>query len=165
MAAAAYRSGEKLYDERQERLIDYTRKQDVAYKEILLPGEAPLWMSDREKLWNAVEMGEKRKDAQLAREFNFALPKELSLAQNIELARAFVEKEFVSRGMVADLCIHDHKTPEGEEQPHAHVMLTMREVTENGFGLKNRDWNAKENIFLCLAHQVTSIIGLVFILF
>jgi len=148
VASAAYRSGEKMVDERQERVADYTRKQDVAYKEILLPENAPAWMANREKLWNAVEQGEKRKDAQLAREFNFALPKELSLAQNTALAREFVQKEFVERGMVADLCIHDHKTPEGEEQPHAHVMLTMREVTEEGFGQKNREWNAKEN--LCL---------------
>ena len=148
IASAAYRSGEKLYDERQEKTFDYGRKQDIGYKEILLPDGAPEWMADREKLWNAVERAENRKDSQLAREVHFSLPREFTKEQNIELAREFVKNEFVSHGMVADLCIHDGKTKAGEEQPHAHVMLTMREVTEDGFGLKNRSWNAKENYML-----------------
>ncbi|CAL7962254.1 Plasmid mobilization system relaxase [Gammaproteobacteria bacterium] len=148
IASAAYRSGEKLYDERQEKTFDYGRKQDIGYKEILLPDGAPEWMADREKLWNAVERAENRKDSQLAREVHFSLPREFTKEQNIELAREFVKNEFTSHGMVADLCIHDGKTKDGEEQPHAHVMLTMREVTEDGFGLKNRSWNAKENYML-----------------
>lgn len=148
IASAAYRSGEKLYDERQKKIFDYGRKQDIAYKEILLPDGAPGWMADREKLWNAVERAENRKDSQLAREVHFSLPRELTKEQNIELAREFVKNEFISQGMVADLCIHDGKTKDGEEQPHAHVMLAMREVTEDGFGLKNRSWNAKENYML-----------------
>lgn len=147
IAAAAYRSGERLYDERQERFMNYTRKQDILHKEILLPQGAPEWMLDRTKLWNTVEAMETRKDSQLAREFNFALPREFSKEQSIECAREFVQNQFVSRGMVADLCIHEGKTLSGT-QPHAHIMLTMREVTEEGFGLKNRSWNAKENIML-----------------
>ena len=103
-------------------------------------------MKDREKLWDGVESFEKRKDAQLAREFNFALPRELSLEQNIALAKEFVEREFVNRGMVADLCVHNDQMESGERQPHAHVMLTMREITPEGFGQKVREWNAKENI-------------------
>ena len=146
IASAAYRSGEKLYDERQQREFDYGRKQDVAYKEIMLPDGAPEWMKNREKLWNAVEAAENRKDSQLAREFNFALPREFTKEQNIELAREFVQNEFIAKGMVADLCIHDGKGKDGEEQPHAHVMLTLRNVTEEGFGLKERSWNAKENL-------------------
>src|SRR3989304_6322722 len=145
VASAAYRAGEKLCDERQDKIFDYSRKQDVMFKEILLPEGAPEWMKDREKLWNAVEKAENRKDAQLSREIHFSLPRELSGEQNIELAKEFVKNEFVSRGMVADLCIHDGKTKDGEEQPHAHVMLTLRKVTEDGFGLKERSWNAKEN--------------------
>ena len=86
-----------------------SKKQDVASTEILLPENAPEWMADRENLWNAVEANEKRKDAQLAREFNFALPRELTLEQNIELAREFVKETFVNQGMVADLCIHNDK--------------------------------------------------------
>jgi Ti-type conjugative transfer relaxase TraA len=146
IASAAYRAGEKLHDERQEKTFDYGRKQDIAHKEIMLPEGAPEWMKDREKLWNAVEAAENRKDSQLAREFNFALPREFTKEQNIELAREFVQNEFVAKGMIADLCIHDGKGKDGEEQPHAHVMLTMREVTEEGFGLKERSWNAKENL-------------------
>lgn len=143
VACAAYRSAEKLQDEKYVRSHDYTHKQDVAHTEIILPDNAPSWMADREKLWNAVELNEKRKDAQLAREFNFALPRELTLEQNTELAKDFVKEAFVSKGMVADLCIHNDKLPDGQLHPHAHVMLTMREVTSDGFGQKVRAWNDK----------------------
>jgi Ti-type conjugative transfer relaxase TraA len=129
-------------------MADYSRKQDVVHEEIILPEGAPEWMGVREKLWNVVEAAENRKDAQLAREVHFSLPREFTKEQNIELAREFVRDEFVSCGMVADLCIHAGKAKDGEEQPHAHVMLTMREVTEDGFGLKERNWNAKENYLL-----------------
>ncbi len=143
VACAAYRSGEKLQDERCDREHDYTHKQDVAHTEILLPDNAPQWMGSREKLWNAVEVNEKRKDAQLAREFNFALPRELTIEQNTALAKDFVKEAFVSKGMVADLCIHNDKQPDGQLHPHVHVMLTMREVTNDGFGQKVRAWNDK----------------------
>jgi hypothetical protein len=79
IACAAYRSGERLMDERYEKIQDYSRKDDIVHEEILLPENAPEWMADREKLWNAVEFAEKRKDAQLAREFNFALPQGIDL--------------------------------------------------------------------------------------
>jgi Ti-type conjugative transfer relaxase TraA len=148
VASAAYRAGEKLYDERQEKVMDYTRKQDVMFKEIFLPEGAPKWMAEREKLWNVVERVERRKDAQLAREIHFSLPRELSKEQNIELAKEFVKNEFVARGMIADLCIHDGMAKDGEQQPHAHVMLTMREVAEEGFGLKERSWNDKDGYML-----------------
>ncbi len=146
IASAAYRAGERLHDERQDRTHDYSRKGDVAYTEILLPKGAPKALNERETLWNTVEATEKRKDAQLAREFNFALPRELTLQQNIALAKEFVKQEFVSKGMIADLCIHNDKNPAGDLQPHAHVMLTLREVTSEGFGQKVREWNAKENL-------------------
>ena len=132
-----------MHDEKYDITHDYTHKQDVANTEILLPDNAPQWMADREKLWNAVELHEKRKDAQLAREFNFALPRELTLTQNVELAREFVKETFVKQGMVADLCIHNDRLPDGQLHPHAHVMLTMREVKEDGFGQKVRAWNDK----------------------
>jgi Ti-type conjugative transfer relaxase TraA len=146
VAAAAYRSGEKLHDERLGVEHDYTLKQDVLHTEILLPKDAPDWMSNREKLWNAVEAIEKRKDSQLAREFNLALPRELTQAQNIALAREFVQEQFVKKGMVADLAIHSGHASDGQDQPHMHVMLTMRDVTPEGFGQKNRDWNKKEHL-------------------
>jgi Ti-type conjugative transfer relaxase TraA len=146
IACAAYRSAELLYDERYEKEQDYSRKQDVVYKEILLPKSAPDWMKDREKLWNEVERVEKRKDSQLSREFNFSLPRELTLEQNIVLAREFVQTAFVDKGMVADLCIHDDKASDGQSQIHAHVMLTLREVDKEGFGRKVRQWNEKERL-------------------
>lgn len=143
VAAAAYRAGEELYDARLDKTHDFTKKNDVLEKEILLPDGAPVWMKDREQLWNAVEQKENRKDAQSAREINIALPKELNQKQNWELAREFVKQEFVDKGMVADLTVHAGGT-EQEPQPHAHIMLTMREVTEEGFGQKVRSWNDKE---------------------
>ena len=93
-------------------------------------------MHDRQKLWNAVEAREQRQDAQVAREVEFALPQELSQADAIGLARDYVRAEFVERGMVADLNIHWEP-----DNPHAHVLLTMREVTPDGFGPKVREWN------------------------
>jgi Ti-type conjugative transfer relaxase TraA len=147
VACAAYRSANSLFDETYGRTHNYLHKQDVAFAEILLPEQAKEWMKDREKLWNAVEKAEKRKDAQLAREFNFALPRELSIEQNIKLACEFIKNEFVNMGMIADVCIHNDKMPDGSFQPHAHVMLTLREVTPSGFGHKVRSWNTKENLF------------------
>lgn len=146
IACAAYRAGEKLYDERHGEVYDYTKKMDIAHGEILLPDNAPEWMQDRQKLWNGVELAEKRKDAQLAREVQVALPRELTLTQNIELTREFIKNQFVSNGMVADFNIHMDKASDGELQPHAHILLTMREVTANGFGGKVRQWNDKSNL-------------------
>lgn len=136
VAAAAYRSGSKLHDARQDLNFDYTQKSEVVFSEILLPDGAPAWMADRQALWNTVEAGERRKDAQLARDIEFALPQELSREQAIALARDFVRSEFVARGMVADLNVHWDP-----DNPHVHVMLSMREVTPNGFGRKVAEWN------------------------
>ena len=144
VAAAAYRAAEALPDDRLGRTHDFTHKAGVVHSEILLPEGAPACLLDRATLWNAVEAGEKRKDAQLAREIEIALPRELSRAAAIRLAQDFVREQFVARGMVADLNVHWGRTARGEEQPHAHVMLTMREVGPAGFGKKVRDWNRTE---------------------
>lgn len=144
VACAAYRSGTCLEDERTEITHDYTRKEDVVHAEILVPENAPEWMKDRSTLWNTVERVEKRKDAQLARDFHFSLPRELNNDQNIALAREFIKKEFVDRGMVADFAVHDHVGSDGERQPHAHVLLSLREITPEGFGQKERSWNDKK---------------------
>jgi len=143
VACAAYRAGEKLTDERYQKIQDYSKRKNVAYNKILTPETVPSWMQNREQLWNKVEALETRKDAQLAREFNFALPKELSLQQNIELTESFVQQAFVNRGMVADIAIHNDVKDDGVYS-HAHVMLTMRQVTLDGFGAKERSWNSKE---------------------
>ncbi|RWL93376.1 MAG: Ti-type conjugative transfer relaxase TraA [Mesorhizobium sp.] len=144
VASAAYRSASRLRDERIDRSHDFSAKRGVVHSEVMMPENAPEAWSDRERLWNDVEAFEVRKDAQLAREVEFALPRELSQAQGIELARDFVRAEFVSRGMVADLNVHWDRAEDGSPKPHAHVMLTMRSVDENGFGAKVRDWNRTE---------------------
>ena len=144
VAAAAYRSGSRLRDERLGREQDFSAKRGVVHSEVILPENAPQAWSDRERLWNAVEASEVRKDAQLAREVEFALPREMSEAHGIELARDFVRGEFVGLGMIADLNVHWDRAEDGMPKPHAHVMLTMRAVDENGFGQKVRDWNRTE---------------------
>jgi len=146
VASAAYRSGSRLRDERLGRDQNFSAKRGVVHSEVMLPENAPEAWRDRERLWNDVEASEIRKDAQLAREVEFALPREMSEAQAIELARDFVRGEFVDRGMIADLNVHWDMAEDGTPKPHAHVMLTMREVDENGFGQKVRDWNRTEMV-------------------
>jgi Ti-type conjugative transfer relaxase TraA len=146
VASAAYRSGSRLRDERLERSHDFSAKRGVVHSEVLLPENAPAVWKDRERLWNGVEAFEVRKDAQLAREVEFAIPREMSEAQGIELARDFAGGEFVDRGMIADLNVHWDMAEDGSPKPHAHVMLTMRAVDENGFGPKVRDWNRTEMV-------------------
>jgi Ti-type conjugative transfer relaxase TraA len=141
LAAAAYRSASRLHDQRLDRHHDFSNKAGVVHSEVLLPDGAPEHLADREKMWNAVEAVELRKDAQLAREIEFAIPRELNQAEGIRLAREFVQAEFVDRGMVADLNVHWDIGADGEAKPHAHVMLALREVDTKGFGKKNRDWN------------------------
>ena len=144
VASAAYRAAERLTDDRLGRSHDFTNKAGVVHSEIMLPQDAPERLADRETLWNAVEQGEVRKDAQLARDVEFAIPREMSEADGIALARDFVAREFVARGMIADLNLHWDKAADGSPKPHAHVMLSMREVGPDGFGQKERDWNSKE---------------------
>jgi len=145
LAAAAYRSASRLHDDRLDRDHNFSNKTGVVHSEVLLPENAPDEWHDRERLWNDVEAVELRKDAQLAREVEFAIPREMTKEQGIELARDFVSAEFVDAGMVADLNVHWDIGADGEPKPHAHVMLSMRDVTdEGGFGAKVRDWNRTE---------------------
>ena len=144
VASAAYRAAERLTDDRLGRDHDFTNKAGVVHSEIMVPEGTPERLADREALWNAVEAGEVRKDAQLARDVEFAIPREMNEADGIALARDFVAREFVARGMIADLNVHWDKAADGSPKPHAHVMLSMREVGPDGFGQKERDWNSKE---------------------
>ena len=128
VAAAAYRTGEKIKNEYDGMVHDYTRKQGIVHSEILLPDNAPLEYKDRTILWNAVEKVEKFKTAQLARDIEIALPIELTLIQNKSLVREYVKKNFAAAGMCADIAIHDS----GDGNPHAHVLLTMRPFNEDG---------------------------------
>jgi Ti-type conjugative transfer relaxase TraA len=144
VASAAYRSASELYDERLGRNHDFSNKAGVIHREVMLPQGAPERLNDRSTLWNEVEAGEKRKDAQLAREVEFSIPRDMNEKQGVQLAQDFVKKQFVNRGMVADLNVHWDKAKDGSPKPHAHVMLAMRDVGPDGFGKKNRDWNSTE---------------------
>lgn len=128
VAAAAYRSGEKLVNEYDGAIHDYTRKGGIVHTEILLPDNAPPAFSDRSALWNAVERIEKAKNAQLAREIEIALPHELTREQGVSLVREYVKDNFVAAGMCADVCLHD----KNDGNPHAHILLTMRPMDEKG---------------------------------
>ncbi|RSV12321.1 Ti-type conjugative transfer relaxase TraA [Sphingomonas sp. ABOLG] len=144
VASAAYRSASRLFDEKLNRHHDFSNKAGVIHSEVMLPDGAPERLNDRTALWNEVEAGEKRKDAQLAREVEFSIPREMNEKQGVALARDFVAEQFVKRGMVADLNVHWDKAKDGSPKPHAHVMLSMRDVGPDGFGQKNRDWNGTE---------------------
>jgi hypothetical protein len=145
VAAAAYRSGEKIEDIRTGIIHDYTKKTGVDYSEIITPELSAIdtsWLIDRAKLWNRVEAAEKRYDAQLCREVTLAIPIELSRDNQIQLVRDYVQATYVAEGMVADVNLHNLDS----KNPHAHVLLTMRSliVTDDGhveFGNKNRKWN------------------------
>lgn len=156
IAAAAYRSGDRLYDIAQGKWFSFD-KPDVLHKEIMAPENiaVPEWVFDRQTLWNMVERSEKRVDAQVAREVEITLPRELTPQQYIELVRTFVRDHFVSQGMVADVAIHRPDASDGKEQPHAHVLLTMRRLdgsTETGFSAKKeRDWNEREDVARAVA--------------
>lgn len=142
IAAAAYRAGERLVDRENGLAFDYRNKGGIVHSEIRTPGGAPDWMQNREELWNVLEVKNRRKDAQLAREMNIALPKELPLEQQRELLRRFVDEQFVDRGMVADMAIHHDQE---NNNPHAHVMLSFYAANENGFRhTRTREWNSKD---------------------
>ena len=133
VAAAAYRSGEKLHSEYYGEDSDYTRKGGVICSEILLPSHAPPEYANRETLWNAVEKVEKNAKAQLAYSFDIALQNEFPMRENIELARQFLLQNFVSRGMIVDFAIHSpDKEDDGIQNPHFHVMCPIRPILPNG---------------------------------
>lgn len=146
-AAAAYRAGTKLLDEHTGVIHDYRAKRGVEHAEILAPARAGAWATDRGQLWNTVEAAERRRDAQLAREFRLSIPHQLGHAERVELVRDWVQRELVSRGMVADVAIHSPH--HGGKNFHAHVMTTTRHLSADGlvFAGKAREWNGKELLF------------------
>ena len=160
-AAAAYRSGERIESEYDGHVYDYRRKQYVTFSTVLLPDSAPEEYADRQKLWNAVELSEKS-NAQLAREMEFALPKELDEETRIRIALEFIQENFIDEGMIADVAFHNppkrdsHGRPLDAEgkltsdpekyiyyNPHAHVMLTLRPI-------KDGKWESKkQKLYVC----------------
>lgn len=146
VASAAYRAAVRLEDQRTGEIHNYAPKGGVEHAQILAPDNTPSWMLNRQDLWNAVEKIERRKDAQLAREIQLSLPHELTPEQRRELVLGFVKGQFVDNGMIADIAIHSPNPKGDERNHHAHIMLTMRELTSDGFGKKNRDWNSRETV-------------------
>jgi hypothetical protein len=142
VASAAYREGGKIKDKRTGVTHDYSRKIDVLESMILAPDNAPNFCNNSSDLWNEVEKTEKRKDSQLFREITLALPKEQSHEQNKKCVKEYCHNNFISQGMVAHISYHASK----KDNPHVHIMLTMRELKKEGFGQKNRSWNNKDNL-------------------
>ena len=139
IAAAAYRSGTKLYDDFYGETQDYTQKGGVVMSEISLPVHAPERYADRQTLWTEVEYKEKHPRAQLAYSFDIALQNELSMEENIALAREFIQTNFVARGMVCDWAVHNPDKDGGIQNPHFHVLVPVRPLKENG------EWDEKEH--------------------
>lgn len=148
VASAAYRAGEKLHNLWDGETHDYTKRGGVILAEIILPEHAPKRFSDRSTLWNEVEQVEKNYNAQLAYSFDMALQNEFFLEENIELAREFVQKYFVSDGMIADLAVHKPDRDEGGiSNPHFHVLVPIRPLNADGtWGAKQRrEYHLDEN--------------------
>ncbi|MBP3645168.1 MAG: MobA/MobL family protein [Clostridia bacterium] len=141
VGAAAYMSCSEMTSEYDGIHHNYTRKQGLVFEKVFLPENAPAEWADREELWNAVEAAETAKDSRLARQIILALPIELNHEQQIKLLSDYVQRFFVSDGMCADVAIHDT----GDDNPHAHIMLTLRPLDENG------KWQSKtEKEYLCI---------------
>jgi hypothetical protein len=134
VAAAAYRLGDRLKDERTGEIHDYTRKRGVEASGTLLPKDAPDW--DAERLWNEAEKKEKRADSLLAKEFECAIPRELDEQQRRELTETFIREEINSRGLAASYGIHRTPASDGGDNPHVHIQITTRQLHENGFDAK-----------------------------
>lgn len=147
VAAAAYRSRSVLDDERTGQRHDYRRAGAVLFSAIYAPKEAPEWVRHRSTLWNAVEASEGRKDARLAREFELALPHELSLEQNRWLVQDFVRENFTRKGYVADVNIHPAHDEGDGRNIHAHVLVSMRKLEGGSFArLQDRSLNGKAQL-------------------
>ncbi|EAR0243226.1 hypothetical protein AC799_23590 [Salmonella enterica subsp. enterica serovar Newport] len=140
---SAYQNREKTKDNRTGATWDYSKKEGFFGSAILSPAGTPAELvKDSGTLWNAVEAGEKRKDAELCRYVDIAIPKELDDGQKKQIVLDYCQENFVDYGMIADIAFHDLDS----HNPHAHVMLTLRTVSPNGFGNKQREWNNRENI-------------------
>ena len=132
VASAAYRAGEKIRDDFNGKLYDFTHKTHVDHKEILLPEQPLDHLGDRSTLWNTVEQQLNHKKGQPAFEVEVALPRELSPEQRLKLVRGFAQREFVDKGLIVDLCIHMDQASDGGEHPHAHMLITTRRWNDDG---------------------------------
>jgi hypothetical protein len=143
VAAAAYRATERLEDRTTGEVFDYSRKSRALSSGVLAPDFAPPWCVSRGELWQRVEEKETRKNSQLARELDLALPAELSVSDCEKLVKDFCRSAFVSRGLVCDFALHRPDRKGDERNRHAHIMITTRKVTADGWGEKDRDANSR----------------------
>ena len=143
-AAAAYRAGEAIHDQRTGLDHDYTRRSGVEHTQIVAPADAPAWSQDRQALWNEAESAESRKNSQTAREVEVSLPAELTSDQQqalaLDLARELAERHQVA----VDVAIHEPGREGDDRNHHAHMMMTTRQIAPDGFGPKTREWNGRE---------------------
>ena len=141
-AAAAYRAGAEIVDHRTGEVHDYTRKGDIEHSEILVPPGAPTWAEDRSALWNAAEAAENRKDARVARDYEVAIPKELTRAQGIALVRDYSQSLADRYGVAVDFNVHRDQlknwdgSEKGYQAYHAHILTSTRKLGRDGFGAK-----------------------------
>lgn len=140
VAAATYYARDALHDARTDKVHDYRDRGDLVHSEIMLPEDAPQWCRSlgREQIWNKIEVVEKRKDAQLGRALRVMLPRELNDEDRIQLVRDYVRCAYTSKGMIADVSWHCPPASDGRDNPHAHILLTMRTLGAAGFGPKSR---------------------------
>lgn len=148
-AAAAYRSATTIHDRTSGEVFDYTRKRGVEHSEIVLPASAAKadinWARDRQALWNAAEVAERRKDARIAREYEVALPHELTKAQRLELVREFAAEIASRHGVAVDFAIHRPHREGDERNHHAHILATTRQLTATGLGAKSAmEWSDQD---------------------
>ncbi|ARR57946.1 conjugal transfer protein TraA (plasmid) [Rhizorhabdus wittichii DC-6] len=144
-AAAAYRAGVEIMDERTGLVHDYTRKQGVEHSELVLPTDAPEWAADREQLWNAAELAEVRKNATVAREYEIALPAELSADERRELALGLAREISERHGVAVDVSIHAPGREGDQRNHHAHLLTTTRRLGPEGLGEKTRELDQKQS--------------------
>ena len=143
-AAAAYRAGVEITDKRTGEIHDYTRKGGIEYAELVLPAGAPEWAADRAELWNAAELAETRKNSTVAREFEIALPSELSPDERKRLAVDFAREIVERHGCAADVAIHAPGKEGDNRNHHAHILCSTRRLTPEGFGEKTRELDERK---------------------
>ena len=138
-AAAAYRSASRIIDERTGEIHDYTHKQGVVSRDLILPGTVPDWAQDRAQLWNVIEQTERRVNSTVAREFEIALPDELNAAQRQQLALSFARELVAQHGFIADVCIHEPSRDGDGRNHHAHILCSTRRLEGGTFTDKTRE--------------------------
>jgi len=129
----AYRFGSKTFDQHHQRHFDYRSKGDVLHKEVIMPKEVPEWARSETEFWGHAEKVSNRQDARIAKEFVLSFPREIELKDSKRLAQEFIHQEFTRNGLGATLAIHNPRSADGSQNPHAHILVSMRPIDKNGF--------------------------------